>query len=86
MNCNTGIWWKTLTAAAAVGILAAGPVAAQKTTLVVYTALETDQIKAYQEGFNKAYPDIEITWVRDSTGRDHDQAARPKRTIPRPTS
>jgi iron(III) transport system substrate-binding protein len=41
---------------------------AQKTTLVVYTALETDQIKAYQEGFNKANPDIEITWVRDSTG------------------
>lgn len=41
---------------------------AQKTTLVVYTALETDQIKAYQEGFNKVYPDIEITWVRDSTG------------------
>ena len=32
MNCNTGIWWKTLTAAAAVGILAAGPVAAQKTS------------------------------------------------------
>ena len=41
---------------------------AQKTTLVVYTALETDQLKAYQEGFNKANPDIEITWVRDSTG------------------
>jgi iron(III) transport system substrate-binding protein len=41
---------------------------AQKTTLVVYTALETDQIKAYQEGFNKVYPDIDITWVRDSTG------------------
>lgn len=41
---------------------------AQKATVVVYTALETDQLKAYQEGFNKAYPDIEITWVRDSTG------------------
>jgi len=41
---------------------------AQKTTLTVYTALETDQLKAYQEGFNKANPDIEITWVRDSTG------------------
>src|SRR5512133_1275221 len=41
---------------------------AQKTQLLVYTALETDQIKAYQEGFNKAYPDIEIKWVRDSTG------------------
>ncbi len=41
---------------------------AQKTTLVVYTALETDQIKAYQDAFNKSNPDIEITWVRDSTG------------------
>ncbi|HSI55582.1 MAG TPA: extracellular solute-binding protein, partial [Ramlibacter sp.] len=41
---------------------------AQKTQLLVYTALETDQIKAYQEGFNRSYPDIEIKWVRDSTG------------------
>jgi iron(III) transport system substrate-binding protein len=41
---------------------------AQKTQLLVYTALETDQIKAYQEGFNKSNPDIEIKWVRDSTG------------------
>ena len=41
---------------------------AQKTQLLVYTALETDQLKAYQEGFNKVYPDIEIKWVRDSTG------------------
>ncbi len=41
---------------------------AQKTQLLVYTALETDQLKAYQEGFNKSNPDIEIKWVRDSTG------------------
>ena len=41
---------------------------AQKTQLLVYTALETDQLKAYQEGFNKVHPDIEIKWVRDSTG------------------
>ena len=41
---------------------------AQKTTLLVYTALETDQLKAYQEGFNKVEPNIEIKWVRDSTG------------------
>ena len=46
----------------------AGLAAAQKTQLLVYTALETDQLKAYQEGFNKAYPDIDIKWVRDSTG------------------
>ncbi len=47
---------------------AAAPALAQKTTLLVYTALETDQIKAYQEGFNKVEPNIEIKWVRDSTG------------------
>jgi iron(III) transport system substrate-binding protein len=41
---------------------------AQKTQLLVYTALETDQLKAYQEGFNKSNPDIELKWVRDSTG------------------
>jgi iron(III) transport system substrate-binding protein len=41
---------------------------AQKTQLLVYTALETDQIKAYQEGFNKVHPEIDIKWVRDSTG------------------
>jgi len=41
---------------------------AQKTELLVYTALETDQIKAYEEGFNKANPDIQLKWVRDSTG------------------
>lgn len=46
----------------------AGLASAQKTQLLVYTALETDQLKAYQEGFNKAYPDIDIKWVRDSTG------------------
>jgi iron(III) transport system substrate-binding protein len=51
------------------GLLAlATTVSAQKTQLLVYTALETDQLKAYQEGFNKSNPDIEIKWVRDSTG------------------
>ena len=41
---------------------------AQKSTLTVYTALETDQLKAYEAGFNKVNPNIEIKWVRDSTG------------------
>src|SRR4029453_5962763 len=41
---------------------------AQKTQLTVYTALETDQLKAYEAGFTKVNPDIEIKWVRDSTG------------------
>ena len=46
--------------------LVAGAVNAQD--LTVYTALEADQIKAYQAAFEKAYPDIKIKWVRDSTG------------------
>jgi iron(III) transport system substrate-binding protein len=41
---------------------------AQKTQVLVYTALETDQIKAYQDAFNRVEPNIEIKWVRDSTG------------------
>ncbi len=41
---------------------------AQKSTLTVYTALETDQLKAYEAGFNRVNPNIEIKWVRDSTG------------------
>ncbi|MEO8507766.1 MAG: putative 2-aminoethylphosphonate ABC transporter substrate-binding protein [Betaproteobacteria bacterium] len=58
-----------LSSAVAVAALAAAGVAsAQKTQLTVYTALETDQLKAYTEGFNKVYPDIELMWVRDSTG------------------
>ena len=53
---------------AAAALLAAGSAFAQKTQLLVYTALETDQLKAYQEAFNKVNPDIEIKWVRNSTG------------------
>jgi iron(III) transport system substrate-binding protein len=71
MKRITGNWRQavaTTLAVAAVGLVAAGPAVAQKTTLTVYTALETDQLKAYQEGFAKANPDIEIVWVRDSTG------------------
>ena len=41
---------------------------AQKTQLLVYTALETDQLKAYEQGFYREVNDVEIRWVRDSTG------------------
>ena len=50
------------------GMLLAAPAVHAATTLTVYTALEADQIKAYQAAFQKANPDIEIKWVRDSTG------------------
>lgn len=54
--------------AAGLYLVLAGPALAQKTQLTVYTALETDQLKAYQVAFEKANPNIEIVWVRDSTG------------------
>ncbi|MDH3716256.1 MAG: putative 2-aminoethylphosphonate ABC transporter substrate-binding protein, partial [Gammaproteobacteria bacterium] len=38
------------------------------TTLTVYTAIEADDLKRYAAEFNKHHPDIEIKWVRDSTG------------------
>ena len=39
-----------------------------KTDLLVYTALEADQIQAYKAAFEKDNPDIELKFVRDSTG------------------
>jgi iron(III) transport system substrate-binding protein len=53
--------------AAAFAFAAAGAWA-QKTELLVYTALETDQLKAYTESFAKQNPNIELKFVRDSTG------------------
>src|SRR5215510_2565583 len=36
--------------------------------LIVYTALEDDQLAAYKSAFEAENPDITINWVRDSTG------------------
>ena len=52
---------------AAAAALMAGSVLAQ-TQLTVYTAIEADDLKRYAAEFNKSNPDIEIKWVRDSTG------------------
>jgi iron(III) transport system substrate-binding protein len=62
---NTLFRYATMLAA----LFAAGAALAQgKTQLLVYTALETDQLKAYEQGFYEQNKDIEIRWVRDSTG------------------
>ncbi len=56
----------TLTAAA---LAASFAVAAQaQTTLTVYTAFEAEDLQRYKEAFEAKNPDIEIEWVRDSTG------------------
>ena len=51
---------------AVVGLVAGAALA--KATLTVYTAVEADDLKKYAARFNEDHPDIEIKWVRDSTG------------------
>ncbi|MCL2785127.1 MAG: putative 2-aminoethylphosphonate ABC transporter substrate-binding protein [Propionibacteriaceae bacterium] len=41
---------------------------ADKGEIVVYTALEDEQVEEYLAVFNAAYPDIEVNIVRESTG------------------
>ena len=48
--------------------LATSSVALAQTELTVYTAVEAEDLKKYAERFNADHPDIEIKWVRDSTG------------------
>jgi len=52
----------------AMALIAGAATAQPKTALLVYTAIESDAMKAYKDGFEKANPDVEIRWVRDSTG------------------
>ncbi len=65
-------------AVAAAALWRSGPAVAQKTELLVYTALETDQIKAYEDAFYKAYPDIDDQVGARFHRRDHRQAPRRK--------
>jgi iron(III) transport system substrate-binding protein len=57
--------------AAAAGLAAlalAAPAEAQRTRLTVYTALENEQLQPFKQAAEAAVRDIEIAWVRDSTG------------------
>ncbi|MFY2823885.1 putative 2-aminoethylphosphonate ABC transporter substrate-binding protein [Ruegeria sp. MALMAid1280] len=54
-------------AAIVVGALIASSAAAE-TELTVYTAVEAEDLARYAEQFNAVHPDIQINWVRDSTG------------------
>ena len=55
-------------AAIAASALLSVPAFAQKTRISVYSALENDQLGPYKQAFEAANPDVEIAWVRDSTG------------------
>ena len=42
--------------------------AVAKTELLVYTAVEADELAKFKREFEKVYPDVDVRWVRDSTG------------------
>ncbi len=56
----------SIMAVAALALMAGSVLA--KTTLTVYTALEAEELEPLRKAFVAEYPDIDIDWVRDSTG------------------
>lgn len=51
------------------GLAVAGPLAAaDRTKVTIYTALENDQLGPFKAAIERAVPEAEIVWVRDSTG------------------
>lgn len=48
--------------------LGAGDALAQKSKVTIYTALENDQLGPFKASIEKAVPEAEVVWVRDSTG------------------
>ncbi len=52
----------------AAALLFAGPAAAQKTKLNIYTSLENDQLGPFKQAIEAAVPEVEVVWTRDSTG------------------
>jgi iron(III) transport system substrate-binding protein len=53
---------------AAVGTLMAASLPAVAEELTVYTAVEAEDLKKYAERFQEDNPEIQVNWVRDSTG------------------
>jgi iron(III) transport system substrate-binding protein len=56
-----------LAVAATVGFGSATP-AWSKTELLVYTAVEADELEKFKRAIEQAVPEVEVKWVRDSTG------------------
>jgi iron(III) transport system substrate-binding protein len=54
--------------ASAMGALFMVSTAWAETTLTVYTALEAEELEPLRKAFRRENPDIDIEWVRDSTG------------------
>jgi iron(III) transport system substrate-binding protein len=57
-----------LTSAAALAATLIAGAASAREPLTVYTALENDQLGPFKAAIEEAVPEVEIVWVRDSTG------------------
>src|SRR4026208_421191 len=66
-------WFTGLAAVVAARPALAGPALAQKQTVVIYTAIENEQIAEYKKAYEKSLPNIDVKMLRLSTG---DIAAR----------
>ncbi len=61
--------FRQLTVALAIGLLTLGIGGkAGAETLTVYTAMEAEELEPIRSAFRAEHPDIDINWVRDSTG------------------
>jgi iron(III) transport system substrate-binding protein len=56
------------TVCALVCLAGIGPAEAQRTKVSIYTAFENDQLAPAKKLIEAAVPDVEVDWVRDSTG------------------
>jgi iron(III) transport system substrate-binding protein len=62
---------KPLRAAAVAAVtlaLATGALAQSRAKLTIYSALENEQLAPFKAAIEKAVPEVEVEWVRDSTG------------------
>ena len=65
---NASVLLAVLTLALGMVIAGSAAEAQPRTRLVVYSTLEPDNIAEYKRAFEADNPDLEIVWVRDSTG------------------
>jgi iron(III) transport system substrate-binding protein len=54
--------------AAVLALAASSPAAAQKQTVVIYTAIENEQIAEYKKAYEKSLPNLDVKMLRFSTG------------------
>jgi iron(III) transport system substrate-binding protein len=57
-----------LSACALAAMVSIAPASAQRTKLTLYTSIENDQLGPFKQVIEAAVPEVEIVWVRDSTG------------------